>query len=132
MCLDECIMGSEGLELYGTGLDELPYLTLYMVLTLFGAVWNAKPVIFEISSATLTSKPFLVFKPYTAFNCLISGIKGRKTTYSADRSATLCEHAQTGKGVLHTLNAVRQLLDVSAELLAKRERRSVLGDGISS
>lgn len=33
-------------------------------LTLFGAVSKCKPVILEISSATLTSKPRLVFKPY--------------------------------------------------------------------
>jgi len=34
--------------------------------TLLGAVWNSKPVIFEISAAILTSNPVLVFKPCMA------------------------------------------------------------------
>lgn len=33
------------------------------VYTLLGAVLNSRPVILEISAATLTSKPFLVFRP---------------------------------------------------------------------
>jgi hypothetical protein len=37
--------------------------TRIVILTLLGAVWNFNPVMSEMASATLTSKPFLVFNP---------------------------------------------------------------------
>ena len=41
-----------------------PVYTITQEHTLFGAVMNLCPVILEISSATLTSNPALVFKPW--------------------------------------------------------------------
>ena len=49
-----------------------------------------------------------------------------KYAYSADGSTTLSEKPQARERVFYTVNAVRQLLDVAAELLAKRERCSIL------
>jgi hypothetical protein len=47
-------------------------------------------------------------------------------TYSADGGSTLSEHGQTRKDTLDTLNAVRELLDVSRELLTKSQRSGIL------
>ena len=41
------------------------------------------------------------------------------TTHSTDGSTTLSEKTQARDRVFYTVNAVRQLLDVAAELLAK-------------
>lgn len=46
--------------------------------------------------------------------------------YSADCGTALREHAQARQGVLDALDAVGELLDITAELLAEGQRRSVL------
>lgn len=74
-CLDDGVVSCQGFELFkhaevggvnfsvsceggpsGCGGGDTP--------TLFGAVLNSRPVILEISSATFTSKPFLVLRPF--------------------------------------------------------------------
>ena len=47
-------------------------------------------------------------------------------TYSTNSSTTLSQEAQTRQGVLDALDAVRQLLNVATELLAKSQRLRVL------
>lgn len=59
---------------------------------LFGAVLNGNPVTLEISSATLTSKPFLVFRP-----CSSASVSRRTPTSGgtdgADGGPALSEEA---------------------------------------
>lgn len=65
MSFDKRIMTSQGLKLRQGQRNGRPRTWLP---ALFGAVLNSRPVIFEISAATLTSKPFLVFKPCQGIN----------------------------------------------------------------
>jgi hypothetical protein len=89
-----------------------------------------------MASATLTSKPFLVFKPYRAANNrfslsypfhFTSAIQVR--THGSNGGTTLSQHAQPGDDILDPLDTVSDLLNVSAELLSERKRGSVLQVG---
>ena len=83
------------------------------------------PVSLEISAATFTSKPFFVFRPCTMHESVYSHLTA-STTHSTDGSTTLSEKTQARERVFYTVNAVRQLLDVAAELLAKGKRCRIL------
>ena len=126
MRLDERVVGGESLELQKTFSDATAIRRREIVVTLFGAVLNSMPVIFEISSATFTSKPFFVFRPYVPHQSPVSDTIWAYETYSANGSTALREEAETRDNVLHTLNAVRQLLDIATELLAESKGRCVL------
>ena len=119
-------MGGESLELQKTFSDATAIRRREIVVTLFGAVLNSMPVIFEISSATFTSKPFFVFRPYVPHQSPVSDTIWAYETYSANGSTALREHAQTWEGVLDTLNTVRELLDVATELLAEGKGCGIL------
>jgi hypothetical protein len=108
--------------------------------TLLGAVWNFNPVMSEMASATLTSKPFLVFNPYDGnsgrvipvivsiwLNGTACGLyRLRWPTHSSDGGTTLSQHAQPRDNILDTLDTVGDLLNVSTELLTKSQGGSVL------
>jgi hypothetical protein len=85
------------------------------------------PVILETSSATLTSKPRLVFKPW-----MYKISTGPDLTFITEgthrphSSATLSEQAQPGKSALDTGNPIGELLDVSAEFLTEGQRSGIL------
>ena len=95
------------------------------MLTLLGAVTNSIPVSFEISAATLTSKPFLVLRPWNEYGELASVVEMLRT-YSSDSSSALCEAAHTGKGGLNSGNTVSDLLNVATEFLPKGQRCGIL------
>ena len=85
------------------------------------------PVILVISSATLTSKPRLVFKPCVCKISTKSSLAHRtEGTHRPHSGATLGEQAQPGKSILNTGNAIGELLHVSAEFLAESERSGIL------
>ena len=62
---------------------------------------------------------------------LLYSRRGVSTTHSTDSSTTLSKKTQARERVFYTVNAVRQLLDVAAELLAQGEWRSVLSQNRS-
>jgi hypothetical protein len=61
VCFNKRVVGCKGFKLIQNR-SEKPR-KHSRILTLLGAVWNSMPVSFDISAATLTSKPFLVFNP---------------------------------------------------------------------
>lgn len=92
--------------------------------TLLGAVLKSSPVTFDISAATLTSKPFFVFNPCKQVHRCTSRFY---STHGTDRGAPLSEKAQTRENVFHPLDAVFDLLDIAAKLLAKSQGSGILG-----
>lgn len=92
---------------------------------MFGAVLNSIPVSLEISAATLTSKPFFVLRPCIACQCFRTP-SSHEGTHSADGSTTLGKETETRQSVLDTVDAVGQLLDIAAELLAESQGGRIL------
>ena len=88
---------------------------------------------FVISVATLTSKPFFVFKPFEiAQFATFRYVDALWITHGSDCGATLSKQAETRKGGLNASNAVRKLLNISAELLAQRQGCSILAAWVSA
>ena len=51
-------------------------------------------------------------------------------THSSDSSPTLSKVTQAREDITNSVNAIRDLLDIAAELLTKSERRCILDDSI--
>jgi hypothetical protein len=123
VCFDKSVMRSKGLKL-----DRfLAYCWKIhvTVLTLFGAVLKSKPVIFDISTATLTSKPFFVLRPCNLDYAKCSEVYAA-STHSANGSSSLSKATQTREDIFDSFNTIGNLLNVSAEFLPKCERSGIL------
>lgn len=122
MNLDKGIMTGKCLEL--PRCQRLPPCSTGLP-TLFGAVLNSRPEIFEISAAILTSKPFLVFKPCRTRRTINRLQQGRRT-HGPYCSPTLRKKAQTRNDCLDAFDSVINLLDVTTEFLTKSQGSGIL------
>ena len=79
-----------------------------------------------ISSATLASKPRLVFKPWMHEVSMVEFCSWCWGAHCSHSSSTLSQQAQPGKGIFNAGDAVRQLLHISTKLLTEGQRSGIL------